>query len=63
MKKKVTDEKNIANSRSRARDASTGALGHFLVSIFFRQVDNKESKNKYRSITLWLYYKFFLFGF
>ena len=27
----------------------SAALGHFLVSIFFGLVDNKESKNKYSS--------------
>ena len=30
----------------------SAALGHFSVSIFFWQVDNQESKNKYRSITV-----------
>ena len=30
----------------------SAALDHYSVSIFFGQVDNKESKNKYRSIAV-----------
>ena len=30
----------------------SATLGHFSVSIFFGQVDNEESKNKYRSIAV-----------
>ena len=30
----------------------SAALGQFSVSIFFGQVDNKESKNKYSSIAV-----------
>ena len=30
----------------------SAALGHFSVAIFFGQVDNKKSKNKYSSIAV-----------
>ena len=33
----------------------SAALGHFSVSIFVGQVDNKESKNKYSSIAVWFF--------
>ena len=40
------------NDNIKLNRGESAALGHFSVSIFFRQVDNKESKNKYSSIAV-----------
>ena len=37
---------------NRISSGESAALGYFSVSIFFGQVDNKESKNKYSSIAV-----------
>ena len=42
----------IEKSVSREESA---ALGHFSVSIFFGQVDNEDSKNKYSSIAVYFF--------
>ena len=42
---KKTEGKKICRGES-------AALGYFSVSIFFGQVDNKESKNKYSNISV-----------
>ena len=38
------------NFATTARRRESSTLGHFLVSIFFRQLDDEESKNKCISI-------------
>ena len=51
------DRKIYQGKLSRGESA---ALGHFSVSIFFGQVDDKELKNKYLNITPWIYCNFFV---
>ena len=46
-------KKSRASMRSTTENrGESAALGHFSVSIYFGQVDNKESKNKYSSIAV-----------
>ena len=42
----------IQATRIKKNRGESAALGNFSGSIFFGQVDNKESKNKYISITV-----------